>query len=111
MPCKRSIQVEAAREAILESVGGFGDATDQSAGVELGGRLDGEVLDDDEVFFASEDFDREMPLDASRVEFEQDPGVAVIGRAADRDEREDRTSLGIGPRVAQVDGLVPIELQ
>src|SRR5512135_2178713 len=106
-----SVTIPPAREAVLEAVGHLGDPTHEAVGVQRLDGVGGQVADDDEVFLAAEDLDREVALDAPRVELEQDACVAVARRAADRDEAEDRPSFGVGPRVADVDRLLPAELQ
>ena len=71
----------------------------------------GQVLDDDEVLLAPEHADGEVALDDPRVELEQRPAVAVVDRPADRHQREEGASLGIGPRRAEIDGLLAVQPQ
>ncbi len=106
-----SVQVEAAGEAFFETVGGLGDPADEAGRVEAPGGVGGHVLDDDEVFLTAEDPDGEVALDGPRVELQQDTGVAVVGGAAHRDQRQDRAAFGVAPGLAEVDRLAAVEVE
>jgi hypothetical protein len=107
----KSIKVAPAREPVLEHVGSLGHAADESGHVEVGDRKGDQVVDDDEVFLTPQHLDREVALDAPRIELQQDSRIALVGRPADRDEREDRAAFGIGSGVPGIDRLAAVELQ
>ena len=95
-----SVQIAAARQPVLQSVGQLGDAPNQAAGVDRLERVDRQVFDDDEVLFAAQDSDGEVPFDDARVELEQGAAIAVVDRPADRDQAQDRApsaSVPAGP--------------
>lgn len=104
-----SEEVTAPAQAVLEPVGEPGDPTDGDGGVEAGDGRGVEVTDDDEVFLAPQDLDGEVALDGHGVELQQVEGVAGVGRAADRDEGDDRTAVAVEPAEADVDGLPAVE--
>ncbi|QDV33210.1 glycosyltransferase family 39 protein [Tautonia plasticadhaerens] len=103
-----SEQVSTPGEAILEPVGQLGDPADDRGGIGLEGGLRGQVADDDVVLLPPEDLDGEVPLDGHGVELQQVPPVPLVGRAADRDERDDRPVVPVGADVADVDRLAAI---
>ena len=103
------VDVSPPRQPILQAVGQVGDPADHALRVERGGGLDGDVLDDDEVLLAPQDADGEVAVGHPRIELEQDPAVAIVGRPADRDQREEGPALGVGPGRADVDGLLAVE--
>jgi hypothetical protein len=105
----RSIQVPAPREAVFQAVGEFGDPPQQLGRVDQLAEGDGEVLDEDEVFLAAEDPDGEAAVGHPGVELQEDAAVAVVDRAADRDEGDQGAALGVDAPRPDVDGLPAVE--
>jgi 4-amino-4-deoxy-L-arabinose transferase-like glycosyltransferase len=108
-PVERSVEITPPGEAIFKAVGHRGDVVDNALGVDRVDRHNRKVLDHDEVFLPSKDPDRESAADDPGIQLEEDSAVTLIGGSADRDEPENRTSLGVDTSGSGVNRLLAVK--